>query len=123
MTYLYTMLLSCRLSFIAMYVNNNGVRINCPKLMEKFERHVADDKRIDLVGEGDMSLFLSTRYYFDFQTGQIPADQDCYLDDLAANHGLTNSNSCELSMEPSVGLIPLPAQTNQSRVSVFSMIF
>ena len=91
--------------------------------MEKFERHVADDKRIDLVGEGDMSLFLSTRYYFDFQTGQIPADQDCYLDDLAANHGLTNSNSCELSMEPSVGLIPLPAQTNQSRVSVFSMIF
>ena len=32
---------------IVLYVDNNGVRTNCPELLEKFERDVKKDIRID----------------------------------------------------------------------------
>ena len=62
-----------------LFVDNNGIRTNCPELLEKFEHDVVADKRIDLQREGDMTWFLSTRYSFDFQTGQITADQEAYI--------------------------------------------
>ena len=52
--------------------------------------------------------FLSTRYSFGFQTGQITADQEAYIDKLAANHGLTGANDCKLPMKPSVDLAQIP---------------
>ena len=109
---------------IVLYVDNNGVRTNCPELLERFERDVAADNRIDLVREGDMSWFLSTRYSFDFKTGLITADQEAYIDKLAANHGLTDAHSCKLPMKPSVDLaqIPLPDKPNPFWVSVYTMI-
>ena len=107
-----------------LFFDNNGIRTNCPELLEKFERDVVADKRIDLQREGDMTWFLSTRYSFDFQTGQITADQEAYIDKLAANHGLTGANACKLPMKPSVDLaqIPLPEKPDYFWVSAFSMI-
>ena len=109
---------------LVLFVDNNGIRTNCPELLEKFERDVVADKRIDLQREGDMTWFLSTRYSFDFQTGQITADQEAYIDKLAANHGLTGANACKLPMKPSVYLaqIPLPEKPDYFWVSAFSMI-
>ena len=109
---------------LVLFFDNNGIRTNCPELLEKFERDVVADKRIDLQREGDMTWFLSTRYSFDFQTGQITADQEAYIDKLAANHGLTGANACKLPMKPSVDLaqIPLPEKPDYFWVSAFSMI-
>ena len=70
----------------------NGVRTKCPELLEKFERDLKTDNRIDLVHEGDMSWFLTTRYSYNFQTGLITADQEAYIDKLAANHWLTDAH-------------------------------
>ena len=32
---------------LLLFVDNNGIRTNCPELLEKFERDVVADKRID----------------------------------------------------------------------------
>ena len=88
-------------------------------MLGKFERDVKADHRIDLVREGDMSWFLSTRYSYDFRTGLITADQEAYIDTLAANHGLTDAHPCTLPMKPSVDLAQIPALALRSKVLPF----
>ena len=46
--------------FLLIFVEYNGVRTNCLDLLEKFERDVAADKRIDLQREGDMTWLHAT---------------------------------------------------------------
>jgi hypothetical protein len=43
---------------ILLYVDNTGIRSNCPQLAEKFHEDVRTNGKIDLNFTGDLSWFL-----------------------------------------------------------------
>jgi len=43
---------------IVMYIVNNGIRHNCEKLVQEFEKFVKMDGRINLQREGELDWFL-----------------------------------------------------------------
>ena len=95
---------------IAMYVDNNGVRHNCDELLEQFEADVAEDGRIDLHREGDMSSFLSVRYLNNPKTGEISADQESYIDGLLDKYEMVNCNPNKVPIKTSVNLDEIAAR-------------
>lgn len=95
---------------IVMYVDNNGVRHNCDELLAQFEADVAEDGRIDLHREGDMSSFLSVRYLNNTETGEITADQEPYIDTLLSQYEMTNCNPNKVPIKTSVNLDEIAAR-------------
>lgn len=96
---------------ITLYVDNNGVRLNCKELLDEFLAEVAKDGRIDLHITGDMSAFLSVRYLCDPLTGEIRADQEPFIDGIVDRWVGQNANTNKVPLHPKVDLskIPLPA--------------
>ena len=90
---------------LALYVDNNGVRLNCKELLDEFLAAVAEDGRIDLHFEGDMSAFLSVRYLCNPLTGEIRADQEAFIDGIISRWGMQQANTNKVPLHPSVDLI------------------
>jgi hypothetical protein len=49
---------------IFLYVDNTGIRSNCPQLVEKFHTDVRANDKIDLHFTGDLNWFLGVRYSY-----------------------------------------------------------
>ena len=109
---------------VAMYVDNNGCRTNSPTLVHEFLAAVKQDGRILLNLEGDMSWFLSTRYWTDPITGAVTADQHPYLSTLLNKWGMQNCKPSQLPMKPTQDLakLPLAATPNRYVISQYCML-
>jgi hypothetical protein len=93
-----------------MYVDNNGVRHNCHELLAEFQSDVANDGRIDLHLEGDMSSFLSVRCLNNTETGKITADQEAYIDTLLTKYNMLDCNPNKVPLKTSVNLDEIAAR-------------
>lgn len=109
---------------VAMYVDNNGCRTNSPTLVHEFLAAVKQDGRILLNLEGDMSWFLSTRYWTDPVTGAVTADQHPYISTLLNKWGMANCKPSQLPMKPTQDLakLPLAATPNRYVISQYCML-
>ena len=109
---------------VAMYVDNNGCRTNSPTLVHEFLAAVKQDGRILLNLEGDMSWFLSTRYWTDPVTGAVTADQNPYISTLLNKWGMANCKPSQLPMKPTQDLakLPLAATPNRYVISQYCML-
>jgi hypothetical protein len=67
---------------ILLYVDNTGIRSNCPQLVEKFHADVRANDKIDLNFTGDLSWFLGVRYSYG-DDGSVSCDQQHYIEAMA----------------------------------------
>ena len=67
---------------ILLYVDNTGIRSNCPQLVEKFHADVRANGKIDLNFTGDLSWFLGVRYSYG-DDGSVSCDQQHYIEAMA----------------------------------------
>ncbi len=59
---------------ILLYVDNTGVRSNCPTLVQQFHTDVRKEGRIDLNFTGNLIWFLGVRYSYG-EDGSVSCDQ------------------------------------------------
>ena len=109
---------------LALYVDNNGVRLNCKELLDEFLAAVAEDGRIDLHFEGDMSAFLSVRYLCNPLTGEIRADQEAFIDGIISRWGMQQANTNKVPLHPSVDLtkIHVPPVPDMKITGLFAQL-
>ena len=67
---------------ILLYVDNTGVRSNCPTLVQQFHADVRTEGRIDLNFTGNLSWFLGVRYSYG-EDGSVSCDQQHYIEAMA----------------------------------------
>jgi hypothetical protein len=67
---------------ILLYVDNTGIRSNCPQLVEKFHADVRANGKIDLNFTGDLSWFLGVRYSYG-DDGAVSCNQQHYIEAMA----------------------------------------
>jgi hypothetical protein len=67
---------------ILLYVDNTGMRSNCPQLVEKFHADVRANGKIDLHFTGDLSWFLRMRYSYG-DDGSVSCDQQHYIEAMS----------------------------------------
>ncbi len=67
---------------ILLYVDNTGVRSNCPTLVLQFHADVWKEGRINLNFTGNLTWFLGVRYSYG-EDGSVSCDQQYYNEDMA----------------------------------------
>ncbi len=67
---------------ILFYVDNTGIRSNCPQLVEKFHEDVRGNGKIDLHFTGDLSWFLGVQYSYG-DDGSVSCDQQHYIEAIS----------------------------------------
>jgi hypothetical protein len=66
---------------ILLYVDNTGIRLNWPQLVEKFHEDVRANGKIDLNFTGDLSWFSGVRYSYG-DDGSVSCDQQHYIEEM-----------------------------------------